>query len=243
MIELLNVSKSFGNKQVLKDVNLSIHDGEAVTIIGTSGCCKSTLLRILIGLTGFDSGAITISEKSMQGLTDYEFNQLRTQFGMVFQSSALFDSITVGENVGFVMSEHKLAGPLEIKERVAKCLELVGLTGLENAMPSDLSGGMRKRVSFARAICASPKILLYDEPTTGLDPVTSTAIEDLIVKLKNDLNVTTVVVTHQISTILRVSERIVMLHEGKIIEAGSPGEVMQTSDPIVRQFMSGGLER
>jgi len=240
MIELIHVAKSFGNQvRILKDVNLKIGEGESVTIIGPSGCGKSTLLRAILGLVSIDRGKIVLDNQDISELSLHDFNILRKEIGMVFQSSALFDSISVGQNVGFEMYERKLAEPIRIQRRVKECLEMVGLPNIEDVMPSELSGGMRKRVSFARAICARPKILLYDEPTTGLDPITSTAIENLIIKLKSELQVTSVVVTHQISTVLRVSDRIVMLHEGSILEAGTPQEVNNSTDPVIQKFISG----
>ncbi|MBU0580250.1 MAG: ABC transporter ATP-binding protein [Candidatus Margulisbacteria bacterium] len=242
IIKIEHLAKSFDQeKAVLFDVNLEINKGEAVTIVGPSGCGKSTLLRLILGLIPVDQGHIYIEGIDVTKLSEIEMNRIRKKFGMVFQSSALFDSLTVGDNVGFPLKESAQYSDSRIKRLVSEKLALVGLPGIEDLMPSELSGGMRKRVSFAQAIIGEPEILLYDEPTTGLDPVMSTMIEDVIIKLRKELNITSIIVTHQPSTIFRASERIVMLHNGKVIEIGSPEQALKMDNPVVREFIDLGL--
>ena len=241
MIKLLNVVKKYGELTVLNGVFLEIPDGQTLAIIGPSGCGKSTLLRLILKLEDIDSGSIAINNKNISQLKERELIKLRQQIGMVFQSSALFDSMTVGENVAFALREHAKFMESEISSIVGGKLDLVGLSGKENIMPSELSGGMQKRVGIARALAFDPKIIFYDEPTTGLDPITSTNIENLIIELGRELKVTSIIVTHQLSTIFRTADRIVMLHDGKIIEAGTVSDAKKTTNPIVRNFISAGL--
>jgi len=243
MIELDNVKKNFNSHQVLKGVTFSVNKGETLAVIGPSGCGKSTLLRLIIRLFPQDSGRITVDGKDVASLDGEKLNEFRQKIGMVFQSSALFDSLTVGENVAFGLREHSKLPENKIKKIVAEKLELVGLKGTEALMPSELSGGMQKRVSLARAIATNPSVMLYDEPTTGLDPIIATAIENLIVDLHKMLKVTAIVVTHMMSTVYRIADRIAMLHEGRIIEAGGPEETRASSDPVIRRFVTGGLEK
>jgi len=241
MIKLLSVSKKFGGKKVLDNVSLEIPDGQKIAVIGPSGCGKSTLLRLLIRLIDPDRGSIFINGKEMTLLDEDALMKMRSKIGMVFQSSALFDSLSVYENIAFGLRQNAVLTEDRIREKVAEKLSMVDLPGIEGLMPGELSGGMQKRVSFARAIANDPSVILYDEPTTGLDPVTSTVIEDLINKLTKELKATGVLVTHQLSTIFRTSDRIVMVSDGKFIEAGSVEQAKSSSDPAVRNFIRGGL--
>ena len=224
MIEIINLSRSFNKNKVLDNLNLIINSGEVIVIIGRSGCGKSVLLKHIIGLIKPDIGQIIIDGNEMTRFEEYEMDKLRLSFGMLFQGAALFDSMTVGENVGFTLREHTSISEAEIRKKVANSLELVGLKGIEDLMPSELSGGMKKRVGLARAICNSPKIILYDEPTTGLDPIMADAINDLIIDLNKKLNVTSIVVTHDMVSAYKISDRIAMLYKGKIVAIGSPDE-------------------
>lgn len=238
MIEIQDVIKDFNGNRVLNKLNLAVTKGETVAVIGPSGCGKSTLLRLIIGLFPPTSGKIIVNGQNLADLQWYELNEFRRYIGMVFQSSALFDSLTVGENVAFGLREHSNLSNEEIKKKVREKLAMVGLEEKENLMPSELSGGMQKRVSLARAIAADPEIVLYDEPTTGLDPITSKAIEDLMNELHKKLKITSVVVTHQLTTVFRVANRIAMLHDGKIIEIGTPEEIKSSKNPILRDFIA-----
>jgi len=242
MIEIINLSKSFTSSEVLDNLNLIINSGEVIVIIGRSGCGKSVLLKHIIGLIKPDMGQVIVDGNDMTRLEEYELDKLRLSFGMLFQGSALFDSMTVGENVGFTLREHTDMSEEEIRKKVANSLELVGLKGIENLMPSELSGGMKKRVGLARAICNNPKIILYDEPTTGLDPIMADAINDLIIDLNSKLNVTSIVVTHDMVSAYKIADRIAMLYKGKIIEIGAPEEIKNTKDPIVKQFITGAAK-
>ena len=208
MIEIINLSKSFNKAKVLDNLNLIINDGEVITIIGRSGCGKSVLLKHMIGLMKPDLGQVIIGGEDLTRLEEYEMDKIRLSFGMLFQGAALFDSMTVGENVGFTLREHTDMPEKDVRKKVADSLELVGLKGIEKLMPSELSGGMKKRVGLARAICNSPKIILYDEPTTGLDPIMADAINDLIIDLNKKLNVTPIVVTHDTASAYKISDRI-----------------------------------
>jgi phospholipid/cholesterol/gamma-HCH transport system ATP-binding protein len=242
MIEIINLSKSFTSAKVLDNLNLIINSGEVIVIIGRSGCGKSVLLKHIIGLIKPDMGQVIVDGNDMTRLEEYEMDSLRLSFGMLFQGAALFDSMTVGENVGFTLREHTNIPEGEIRKKVANSLELVGLKGIEKLMPSELSGGMKKRVGLARAICNNPKIILYDEPTTGLDPIMADAINDLIIDLNNKLNVTSIVVTHDMVSAYKIADRIAMLYKGKIIAIGSPTEIKNTKDPIVKQFITGAAK-
>ena len=242
MIEIINLSKSFTSAKVLDNLNLIINSGEVIVIIGRSGCGKSVLLKHIIGLIKPDMGQVIVSGNDMTRLEEYEMDKIRLSFGMLFQGSALFDSMTVGENVGFTLKEHTDMPEKEIRKKVANSLELVGLKGIEKLMPAELSGGMKKRVGLARAICNNPKIILYDEPTTGLDPIMADAINDLIIDLSSKLNVTSIVVTHDMVSAYKIADRIAMLYKGKIIAIGTPGEIKNTKDPIVKQFITGAAK-
>jgi phospholipid/cholesterol/gamma-HCH transport system ATP-binding protein len=242
MIEIINLSKSFTSAKVLDNLNLIINSGEVIVIIGRSGCGKSVLLKHIIGLIKPDMGQVIVSGNDMTRLEEYEMDKIRLSFGMLFQGAALFDSMTVGENVGFTLKEHTDMPGEEIRKKVANSLELVGLKGIEKLMPSELSGGMKKRVGLARAICNDPKIILYDEPTTGLDPIMADAINDLIIDLNSKLSVTSIVVTHDIVSAYKIADRIAMLYKGKIIAIGTPEEIKNTKDPIVKQFITGAAK-
>lgn len=239
MIEIINLSKSFGNSKVLDNLNLTINSGEAMVIIGRSGCGKSVLLKHMIGLLKADFGQVLIDNSDITKMDYEELDRLRLSFGMLFQGAALFDSMTVGENVGFALREHTDTKEDIVRERVARAMEMVGLKGIEDLMPAELSGGMKKRVGLARAICNNPKIILYDEPTTGLDPVMADAVNELIIDLKHKLNMTSVVVTHDMVSAYKIADRIAMLYKGKIIAVGTPEEIKNTQDPVVRQFITG----
>jgi len=241
MIKISNLTKKFGDLTVLNDVSFEIPDGQTLSVIGPSGCGKSTLLRLLIRLDEPTNGSIMIDNQDISRLSEDGLIRLREKMGMVFQSSALFDSLTVGENVAFALREHKRHSEREIKRIVADKLSLVGLSGKENYMPSELSGGMQKRVSIARALSFDPKFILYDEPTTGLDPITSTTIENVINKLAEGFKVTSIIVTHQLSTVFRTSDRIMMLDNGKLIESGNVQETRNSKDPVIKKFISAGI--
>jgi len=242
MIEIINLSKSFNNAKVLDNLNLIINSGEIIVIIGRSGCGKSVLLKHIIGLMKPDMGQVIVDGNDMTRLEEYHMDKIRLSFGMLFQGAALFDSMTVGENVGFTLKEHTSMAEKDIQKKVANSLELVGLEGIEGRMPSELSGGMKKRVGLARAICNDPKIILYDEPTTGLDPIMADAINDLIIDLNNKLKVTSIVVTHDMVSALKIADRIAMLYKGRIITISVPDEIKNTKDPVVKQFITGAAK-
>ena len=249
LIELREVSKSFGNKVILDRVNLKINRGEALVIIGPSGTGKSTILRMIAGLMPIDRGQIYLNGQKRQGLIEDQDEPLG--ISMVFQQDALFDSLTVEQNVGFSLYQHSNLDPHKIKDLVDEKLEMVGLGGTNDSLPSELSGGMRKRVSFARAIISNPEnaksrpeIILYDEPTAGLDPIASTVIEDLVRDLQcTDRGCGTyIMVSHQNSTIRRTADRVVFLYDGKIQWSGTIEEIDTTDNPLVRQFFSASVE-
>jgi phospholipid/cholesterol/gamma-HCH transport system ATP-binding protein len=239
MIEVRDLHKSFGALKVLQGASLRIGKGESIVIIGRSGGGKSILLKHLIGLIKGDKGEVLVEGENIGRMNERELLRVRRKFGMLFQSAALFDSMTVAENVGFVLMREKRSSASEIRERIAEALEMVELPGIENKKPAELSGGMRKRVGLARAIVYRPEIVLYDEPTTGLDPVVSDSIDQLIVSVRERLHVTTIAVTHDMRSARRIGQRIMMLHEGKIYFEGTPDEVFSTDDPIVSQFVTG----
>lgn len=239
MIEAREVRKSFGAQVVLDGVNLRIAEGESVVIIGRSGGGKSVLLKHLIGLTRPDSGEVIIDGENIVRMNERRLISVRHKFGMLFQGAALFDSMTVAENVGFALRREKNLTAAELDKRVSEALEMVDLPGTEGKKPSELSGGMRKRVGLARAIVYRPEIVLYDEPTTGLDPIVSDSIDQLIVRVRDRMKVTSVVVTHDMRSARRVGQRICMLHQGKIYVEGTPDEIFSSTDPIVHQFVNG----
>jgi phospholipid/cholesterol/gamma-HCH transport system ATP-binding protein len=242
MIKLVDVHKSFRKQKVLDGINLEIEDGKTTMIIGRSGGGKSVLLKHIIGLLKPDSGQIMVDGVDIAKLNDRELNEVRKKFGMLFQEAALFDSMTVGDNVAFPLREHTPMTEKEITETVENRLKAVGLTGVSHKMPSELSGGMRKRVGLARAIAMLPQIVLFDEPTTGLDPVMTEAINQLIMDTQRNFNLTCVVISHDIPSIFKVGHRIAMLYEGKIIEYGTPEEIRASENPVMLQFLSGSTE-
>lgn len=242
MIDTINLYKSFGENKVLKGLNLTIDSGVTEVIIGRSGCGKSVLLKHIIGIMKPDSGQVIIDGQDVTKLSGKELNSLRMKFGMLFQGSALFDSLTVAENVGFNLIEHTELDSQTIAKRIKEALSLVGLYGIENLMPSELSGGMKKRVGLARAICMRPQIILYDEPTTGVDPIMADAINDLIKVLHDKLEITSIAVTHDMVSAYKIADKIAMLYDGKIIEQGSPDEIRNTTNPIVKQFITGAAK-
>ncbi len=231
-IEVRNLVKKFDDKVVIDDISFKVDDGEILAIVGFSGSGKSTVLKLICGLIPYDNGEVLTSEGDI---------------AMVFQYSALFDSLNVYDNISFALHERrdlrsKYKEEEEIKKIVSQKLELVGLKGIENKFPSELSGGMQKRVSFARAIVTKPNTILYDEPTAGLDPMSSTLIEDYIVRLKRETNAASIVVTHQMSTITRTADRVIMLYDGKIVFEGTPSELLKQDNPYTKQFVTASLD-
>jgi phospholipid/cholesterol/gamma-HCH transport system ATP-binding protein len=239
MIEITNLYKSFGSLHVLNGVNLTVEKGESMTVIGGSGSGKSVLIKHIIGLLFPDKGQVTVDGQVLNGLDEEGLNDVRKKFGMLFQGAALFDSLTVWENVGFGLKQHTKMSDKEIRAVATQKLALVGLKDVEDKMPVDLSGGMKKRVGLARAIAMDPQIILYDEPTTGLDPITADAINDLIIGLRKKLGVTSVAITHDMHSAYKISDRIAMLYKGEIQEIGTPDEIKGTTNPIVKQFITG----
>ena len=239
MIEIINLSKAFSGRPVLDTMNLTVQTGETMVIIGRSGCGKSVTLKHILGLLRPDSGQVLVDSHDVSRLEGAVLQQLRMRFGTVFQGSALFDSLTVGENVGFALREHRTLAERDIPPRVAEALALVGLKGIERMTPAELSGGMRKRVAIARALAIRPECLLFDEPTTGLDPVMADVVNTLIKRLHDQLGVTVIVVTHDMVSAYKIASRIAMLYEGKIIQIGTPDEIRLSENPVVRQFISG----
>ena len=242
MIEARDLKKNFGRLPVLQGVTFSVARGEAISIIGVSGGGKSVLLKHLVGLITPDSGEVLIEGQNIAGLDERELLPVRRKFGMLFQGAALFDSMTVEENVAFVLSRERTLRPEEISQRVAEVLDLVGLGGTEKKMPADLSGGMRKRVGLARAVIYRPEILLYDEPTTGLDPIAADTIDQLIIRVVERLQVTSIAVTHDMRSARRIGQRILMLHEGRIYADQTPDELFKSTDPIIYRFVNGVSE-
>jgi phospholipid/cholesterol/gamma-HCH transport system ATP-binding protein len=239
MIEVRKLSKSFGENCVLDGINFEIEKGESLVIIGRSGGGKSVLLKHLIGLLQPDEGEVLIDGENIVDMDERQLLRVRRKFGMVFQGAALFDSMTVAENVGFALQRERKLPEDQIQEKVAKILEIVDLPGTEEKKPAELSGGMRKRVGLARAIVYEPEIVLYDEPTTGLDPIVSDSIDKLIERVRDRLHVTSIVVTHDMRSARRLGQRILMLHDRKIYASGTAEEIFNSRDPIVRQFIDG----
>ncbi len=242
MIVVKDVYKSFGSNHVLRGLNLQVQSGESMVVIGGSGTGKSVLIKCIIGLLYHDRGEIQVDGQEISHLKEEEWNELRKKFGMLFQRDALFDSLSVWENVGFALRRHTTLSDDKIKAIAVEKLKLVGLENVENLMPSELSGGMRKRVSLARAIAMEPAILLYDEPTTGLDPIMANVINELIVSMREKLDVTSIAITHDMVSAYRIADRIAMLYKGEIIEVGTPDEIKASSNPIVQQFIHGEVE-
>ncbi len=239
MIEIKNLHKTLGGHKVLNGLNLKIEKGITCVVIGRSGCGKSVLLKHIVGILKPESGQVFVGGQEVNKLNDHELNRLRLKMGMVFQGGALFDSMTVGENVGFGLIEHDHIHHKELLRRIEDSLSMVGLSGIANLMPSELSGGMKKRVSLARALCIRPDIIFYDEPTTGVDPITADSINDLIIDLHDKLKVTAIVVTHDMTSAYKVGDKIAMLYHGKIIAEGTPKEIRHANNPVVHQFING----
>ncbi|MDD4202918.1 MAG: ABC transporter ATP-binding protein [Candidatus Omnitrophica bacterium] len=239
VIKVEGLQKSFNGRQVLKDINIEIYRGETFVIMGGSGCGKSTLLRHLIGSLIPDKGSVTILGKDISTLRKSELDDLKKHIGMSFQGSALFDSMTVGENVSLALREHTKLTKDVIDIMVKMKLDLVGLRGFENLMPSQLSGGMKKRVGIARAFAMDPQIVFYDEPTAGLDPIVTAVMDKLVDDLAKALSVTSIIVTHDMSSVFRVADRIAMLYEGKVLEVGTKEQIQNSKNPYVQQFVSG----
>jgi len=242
MIEIRGLKKTLGGKKVLDGVDLDIPTGETVVVMGRSGTGKSVLLKHIIGLMFPNEGSIKIDGDEIVGMKEKELDEIRKKFGMLFQGAALFDSMSVAENIGLALHEHLRLGGEEIRKRVAERLEWVGLKGIEDQKPSSLSGGMKKRVGLARAIAMDPQFILYDEPTTGLDPVTADAINRLIRSLQKRMGVTSIVVTHDMTSAFHVGDRLAMLHAGKVVYVGTPEEIRHTDDAYVKQFVEGSSE-
>jgi phospholipid/cholesterol/gamma-HCH transport system ATP-binding protein len=242
MITLRNVHKSFGAQKVLDGLDLDIPDGKITAIIGPSGEGKSVLLKHLIGLLQPDSGAVEVDGESILGLRRSELNRIREKFGMLFQNVALFDSMTVFENVAFPLQEKTPLSKEEIRDKVLAALEDVGLKNIEKKFPDELSGGMKKRVGLARAVVLNPKIILFDEPTTGLDPIIKRAIHQLIKDTHAKFGFTAVIVSHEIPDIFDVAQNVAMLFQGKILQHGTPDDIKNSTNPAIRQFISGSLE-
>jgi phospholipid/cholesterol/gamma-HCH transport system ATP-binding protein len=239
MIRIRGLSKRLGSKQVLEGLDLDIEKGVTVVVLGPSGTGKSVLLKHIIGLMTPDRGTVEIDGVNIVGMKERDLDEVRKRFGMLFQGAALFDSMTVGENVGLSLREHTKMNEREIRRRVSERLEWVGLKGVEDMKPASLSGGMRKRAGLARAIAMDPQFILYDEPTTGLDPIMADVINHLIRDLQRRMGVTSIVVTHDMTSASKVADRMAMLYGGRVVFQGTPAEVHATTDPLMRQFIEG----
>lgn len=239
IIELKNLHKRFGHHRVLDDVSLNVEEGKCLVILGASGSGKSVMLKHMVGLLRPDRGEVWFKGERVDTLPERTLMQVRKHFGFLFQMGALFDSANVFDNVGFPLVEHTKYPPEKVARIVAEKLSLVGLDGVQHKMPAELSGGQRKRVALARAIALEPEVILYDEPTTGLDPIRSDVINELIIKLESQLKVTSIVVTHDMNSAFKVADRMVMLHEGKLIFDGTPEQIQRAEEPIVKRFVLG----
>ncbi len=242
MIQFEDIHKSFGRNRVLRGCSLDVRDGETLTIIGGSGTGKSVTLKLMLGLLKPDQGRIVVEGQDITQMDEEELAAVQRQFSYVFQGGALFDSMTVGENVAFGLRQLGEKDDQLVKKTVQEKLAVVGLQGIEQLKPSELSGGMRKRVAIARSIAMSPKYLFYDEPTTGLDPIMSDVINELIVDLHNKLGQTGVVITHDMRSAYKISSRIAMLYEGKIIQVDTPEQIKNSTNPVVQQFVTGSAQ-
>ena len=243
MIEFTDLHKAFGPKQVLRGFSLTVNDGETMVIIGFSGTGKSVAIKHVVGLLDPDAGHVTVDGQQVDTLGRDALKTLRSRIGFVFQFAALFDSMTIYENVAFGLRRRRDMAESEIQDRVAHALQLVDLPGTQERMPAELSGGMRKRVGLARAIAIEPRYMLYDEPTTGLDPVTSAVIDELMVRTREALGVTSIVITHDMRSAYTVGDRIAMLYQGQVRQVGTVAEIRQTPDPVVRGFIEGRPEK
>ena len=242
MIKVVDLYKAFGPKKVLQGANLEIHKGESMVVLGGSGTGKSVLIKCIIGILKADAGEVYVAGQEVISMKEFQLNEMRKKFGMLFQGGALFDSLSVWENVGFGLKQHTRLPDREIKERAVEKLKLVGLFNVENLRTSELSGGMMKRVSLARAICMEPEILLYDEPTTGLDPIMADVINELVIHLKKTIKVTSIAITHDMVSAYKIADKIAMLYKGKIIEVGTPDEIRGSKNEVVQQFIHGRAE-
>jgi phospholipid/cholesterol/gamma-HCH transport system ATP-binding protein len=241
-IRVVNLHKSFKANHVLRGVHLEVEPGESMVVIGGSGSGKTVLIKCIIGLIRPDEGQIYVDGLEITSLNEQKMNEVRKKFGMLFQGGALFDSMRIWENVGFGLRQQNRLNEEEIKRIASEKLRLVGLKNIEDLMPAELSGGMKKRVSLARAIAMEPEILLYDEPTTGIDPIMADAINSLIVQMREKLNVTSIAITHDMKSAYKIADRIAMLFQGKIIEVGTTEEIKNSPNPIVQQFIQGKSE-
>ena len=239
MIEIRNLYKVFGAQMILNNMSLTVRRGETKAIIGRSGVGKSVLLKNIVGLIRPDSGSIKINGVEVTNLKEKEYDKLRMEIGMVFQGGALFDSMNVGENVGFVLNEFMNLDKKTVADKVHDALGLVGLKDVEEMMPSQLSGGMKKRVSLARVLCMEPHIILYDEPTSEVDPITAAAINNLIIELRDKLKVTSIMVTHDMNSAFQVADSIAMFYKGQVIADGKPDEIKNSKHPVIQQFIHG----
>lgn len=242
LIEVNDLHKSFGNNHVLRGLDLAIRQGESMVVIGGSGTGKSVLIKCIIGILSPDRGTIRVAGQDIASLKEKDLYQLRKKFGMLFQAGALFDSMKVWENVGFGLLQHTTLSAKDVRRRAIEKLNLLGLHDIEDLMPAELSGGMRKRVSLARAIAMEPEILLYDEPTTGLDPIRADAINELIIEMRKKIKATSITITHDMVSAYKVGDRIAMLYQGKIIEVGTPDAIKSSASAIVQQFIQGKAE-
>jgi len=241
-IRVINLHKSFSENRVLRGVDLEVRQGESMVVIGGSGSGKTVLIKCIIGLIQPDEGEIYVDGLEITSLSEKKMNEVRKKFGMLFQWGALFDSMSVWENVGFGLRRQKNLKDQEIRKIASEKLGLVGLKNVEDLMPSELSGGMKKRVSLARAIAMEPEILLYDEPTTGIDPIMADAINELIIQMREQLRVTSIAITHDMKSAYKIGDRIAMLFQGEIIEVGNPEEIKNSSNSVVQQFIQGKSE-
>lgn len=239
MIEIRGLCKRFGRNVVLDGIDLAIPHGKTTVVIGGSGTGKSVLIKCVVGLLRADAGQVLVDGEDVTKMDERELTRVRRKFGMLFQGAALFDSMTVGENVAFALRRLALYPENQIRNVVEEKLAMVGLRNIQHLMPAELSGGMKKRVGLARAIAAEPQILLYDEPTTGLDPIMADVINDLVISLRDSLGVTAIAITHDMVSAYKIADQIAMLYKGKIVEAGTPDEIRTTSDPVVSQFVRG----
>ncbi len=242
MIRINDLHKSFGLTKVLQGINLHIQSGETLVIIGQSGSGKSVLLKHMLGLIQPDRGSIIVDGVEICGSSEAELNNIRRKFGLLFQAAALFDSLTVAQNVSFGLERYRDLSQEELQKRVKESLAMVGLREVEQLMPHELSGGMKKRVGLARAIAYEPEIMLYDEPSTGIDPIRADAINELIIKMKQEFRITSVVITHDMTSAYKVADRIAMLYNGKIVTVGTPEELRKSDNQIVQQFIHGRAE-
>ena len=238
MIDLQDLYKSFSGFAVLKGINLQMHEGTTTVVLGGSGSGKTVLMKHIMGLFKPDRGRVMVDGEDISTMPRQQLSTFRERMGMVFQSAALFDSMTVGDNVAFPLREHTSLSESEIREKVKEKLAVVDLHDVEQKFPAELSGGMRKRVGLARAIIREPKIVLYDEPTTGLDPLTTESVDEMILHARERLSVTSVVISHDIGSAFHIADRIAVINEGRIVEEGTPAEVRKTQEPFTRQFLA-----